>query len=343
MRKLLNTLYVTSPDRYLSLDGENIVVLSDGKEAGRVPSHNLEGIVTFGYSGASPALMGYCARNGISLSFHSPSGRFLAEITGEVRGNVTLRKIQYRLSDNEKESALIGRNMIIGKVYNSRWVLERATRDHPDRVDVEVLKKTSAYLQGILTQLESCESLDRIRGMEGNAASQYFEVFDELILRNKDSFFFRERNRRPPLDNVNALLSLIYTLLSQMTSAALSAAGLDPYVGFLHRDRPGRASLALDLMEELRPVLADRFVVSLINRQVVLPKDFIKKENGAVILTDDARRKVIDAWQKKKQEVIRHPFLDEKIEWGLIPYTQALLLARFLRGDIDAYPPFMWK
>ena len=179
--------------------------------------------------------------------------------------------------------------------------------------------------------------------MEGNAASKYFEVFDELILRNKDSFFFRERNRRPPLDNVNALLSFIYTLLSQMTSAALSAAGLDPYVGFLHRDRPGRASLALDLMEELRPVLADRFVVSLINRQVVLPKDFIKKENSAVILTDDARRKVIDAWQKKKQEVIRHPFLDEKIEWGLIPYTQALLFARFLRGDIDAYPPFMWK
>lgn len=343
MRKLLNTLYVTSPDRYLSLDGENIVVLSDGKEAGRVPLHNLEGIVTFGYSGASPALMGYCAGHGISLSFHSPSGRFLAEITGEVRGNVTLRKTQYRLSDNEKESAVIGRNMIIGKVYNSRWVLERATRDHPDRVDVEALKKTSSYLQGILTQLESCESLDRIRGMEGNAASKYFEVFDELILRNKDSFFFRERNRRPPLDNVNALLSFIYTLLSQMTSAALSAAGLDPYVGFLHRDRPGRASLALDLMEELRPVLADRFVVSLINRQVVLPKDFIKKENGAVILTDDARRKVIDAWQKKKQEVIRHPFLDEKIEWGLIPYTQALLFARFLRGDIDAYPPFMWK
>ena len=343
MRKLLNTLYVTSPDKYLSLDGENIVVLADGREAGRVPLHNLEGIVTFGYSGASPALMGYCARNGISLSFHSPSGRFLAEITGGLRGNVTLRKTQYRLSDNEQESAIIGRNMIIGKVYNSRWVLERATRDHPDRVDVEALKKTSSYLQEILAQLESCESLDKIRGMEGNAASKYFEVFDELILRNKDSFFFRERNRRPPLDNVNALLSFIYTLLSQMTSSALSAAGLDPYVGFLHRDRPGRASLALDLMEELRPVLADRFVVSLINRQVVLPKDFIKKENGAVILTDDARRKVIDAWQKKKQEVIRHPFLDEKIEWGLISYTQALLLARFLRGDIDAYPPFMWK
>lgn len=343
MRKLLNTLYVTSPDKYLSLDGENIVVLSDGKEAGRVPLHNLEGIVTFGYTGASPALMGYCARNGISLSFHSSSGRFLAEVTGEVKGNVTLRKTQYRISDDEEKSALIGRNMIIGKIYNSRWALERATRDHPDRVDVETLKKTSAYLKGILTQLESCDNLDKIRGVEGNAASRYFEVFDELILRNKESFFFRERNRRPPLDNVNALLSFIYTLLSQMTSAALSAAGLDPYVGFLHRDRPGRASLALDLMEEFRPVLADRFVVSIINRQVVSPKDFIKKENGAVILTDDARRKVIDAWQKKKQEVIRHPFLDEKIEWGLIPYTQALLLARFLRGDIDAYPPFMWK
>lgn len=343
MRKLLNTLYVTSPDKYLSLDGENIVVLVDGEAIGRVPLHNIEGIVTFGYTGASPALMGYCAKNNISLSFLNKNGRFLAEVTGEMRGNVTLRKTQYRISDDELKSAEIARNMIIGKVYNSRWVLERATRDHPERVDIERLKKVSAFLQDTLYELKNCDDLDNIRGYEGNAASQYFGVFDDLILRSKESFFFKGRNRRPPLDNVNALLSFTYTLLAGITSAALSTVGLDPYVGFLHRDRPGRASLALDLMEELRPVMADRFVLTLINKQIVSPDDFIKKENGAVLLTDEARRNVIDAWQNKKQEKIKHPFLDEKIEWGLIPHAQAMLLARFLRGDMDAYPPFMWK
>lgn len=343
MRKLLNTLYVTSPDKYLSLDGENIVVLADGEAVGRVPLHNIEGIVTFGYTGASPALMGYCARNNISISFLHRNGKFLAEVKGETSGNVTLRKTQYRISDSELKSAGIARNMIIGKVYNSRWVVERALRDHSDRVDVDRLKKSCKFLQNTIYELRNCDDLDRLRGLEGNAASKYFNVFDELILRNKDEFFFNERNRRPPLDNVNALLSFTYTLLMGITSAALTTVGLDPYVGFLHRDRPGRASLALDLMEELRPVMADRFVLTAINKQIVAPNDFIKKENGAVILTDDARKNVINAWQKKKQEKIKHPFLDEKIEWGLIPHVQAMLLARFLRGDIDAYPPFMWK
>lgn len=343
MRKLLNTLYITSPNKYLSLDGENAVVLADGEEVARVPMHNIESIVTFGYTGASPALMGYCARNNISLSFLTQSGKFLAEVTGEVKGNVTLRKTQYRISDDESESAKIARNMIIGKVYNSRWILERATRDHPDRVDVERLKKSSAFLQDTLHELKTADTLECIRGFEGNAAGWYFDVFDDLILRNKEYFFFRKRNRRPPLDHVNALLSFAYSLLARMTSAALSAAGLDPYVGFLHRDRPGRASLALDLMEELRPVMADRFVLTMINKQIVSPDDFIRKESGAVLLTDDARRNVINAWQNKKQEKIKHPFLDEKMEWGLIPYVQAMLLARFLRGDMDAYPPFLWK
>lgn len=343
MRKLLNTLYVTSPDKYLSLDGENIVVLADRKEIGRVPLHNLEGIITFGHTGASPALMGYCAKNNIHLAFLSRNGRFLAEVTGEVRGNVTLRKTQYRISDDELCSAEIAKNMIIGKVYNCRWILERAVRDHSDRVDVERLKKSSLFLQDTLCNLEDCNDLEQIRGFEGNAASNYFDVFDDLILRNKESFYFKNRNRKPPLDNVNAMLSFTYTLLANMTSAALSSAGLDPYVGFLHRDRPGRISLALDLMEELRPVMADRFVLTMVNKQMITPEDFIRKENGAVILKDDARKHVIDAWQNKKQEKIKHPFLDEKIEWGLIPHVQAMLLARYLRGDIDAYPPFMWK
>lgn len=343
MRKLLNTLYVTTPDKYLSLDGENIVVLSEHEEVGRVPLHNLEGIVTFGYTGTSPALMGYCARNGISLCYLSRSGRFLAEVTGEERGNVVLRKTQYRVSDNDGLSVKISRNMITGKVYNSRWVLERATRDHPERVDVKRLKAVSGLLKESIEKIMRCENLDELRGLEGSAASNYFGTLDQLILRDKEVFFFKGRNKRPPLDNVNALLSLTYTLLTNMAAAALSSVGLDPYIGFLHRDRPGRASLALDLMEELRPVMGDRFVLTLINRKVISAEDFVVKENGAVLLNDEGRRKLLSAWQEKKQEEIRHPFLDEKIQWGLIPYVQAQLLARHLRGDIDEYPPFMWK
>ena len=343
MRKLLNTLYITTPDKYLSLDGENIVVLSERKEVGRVPLHNLEGIVTFGYTGASPALMGYCARNGISLCHLSRSGRFLAEVTGEERGNVVLRKTQYRVSDDDELSIRIARNMITGKVYNSRWVLERATRDHPGRVDVELLKDVSHSLKESIERIMICEDADELRGLEGNAASNYFSVIDQLILRDKEDFYFKGRNKRPPLDNVNALLSLVYTLLTNMASASLSSVGLDPYIGFLHRDRPGRASLALDLMEELRPVMGDRFVLTLINRKMVTSDDFVKKENGAVLLNDEGRRKFISAWQEKKQDKIQHPFLNEKIQWGLIPFAQAQLLARHLRGDIDEYPPFMWK
>ena len=343
MRKLLNTLYVTTPDKYLSLDGENIVVLSEHEEVGRVPLHNLEGIVTFGYTGTSPALMGYCARNGISLCYLSRSGRFLAEVTGEERGNVVLRKTQYRVSDNDGLSVKISRNMITGKVYNSRWVLERATRDHPERVDVKRLKAVSVLLKESIEKIMRCENLDELRGLEGSAASNYFGTLDQLILRDKEVFFFKGRNKRPPLDNVNALLSLTYTLLTNMAAAALSSVGLDPDIGFLHRDRPGRASLALDLMEELRPVMGDRFVLTLINRKVISAEDFVVKENGAVLLNDEGRRKLLSAWQEKKQEEIRHPFLDEKIQWGLIPYVQAQLLARHLRGDIDEYPPFMWK
>ena len=343
MRKLLNTLYVTTPDKYLSLDGENVVVLSGGQEAGRVPLHNLEGIVTFGYTGASPALMGYCAQKGISLHFLSKSGRFLAEVCGDPRGNVTLRKTQYRISEDNSAGIKIAKNMIIGKVYNSRWVLERATRDHPDRVDVKRLKEASAFLRGTLDKIVKCGDMDELRGLEGSAAGRYFEVFDQLILQDKKNFFFRSRNKRPPLDNVNALLSFVYTLLANMSSAALSSAGLDPYVGFLHRDRPGRASLALDLMEEMRPVMGDRFVLTLINRKVISADDFVRKENGAVFLNDEGTRRLIAAWQEKKQEKIQHPFLEEKMQWGLIPHIQAKLLARLLRDDIDQYPPFMWK
>lgn len=290
MRKFLNTLYVLNKDAYLSLEGENIVLLCNKAEIGRVPLHTLEGIVCFSYPGASPALMGKCTSLGVDLSFFSPQGRFLARAVGEERGNVLLRQTQYRIADSEAESCLYARNFILGKVYNARWVLERATRDHPQRVPVEQLKRTSAQLAAALPLIEECDDLDQLRGLEGEAAQRYFDCFDSLILQQHDDFSFAGRSRRPPLDNTNALLSFAYSLLASDCTAALQSVGLDPYVGFLHRARPGRRSLALDLMEELRAVYADRFVLSCINQKIMTPKHFQKQENGAVLLTDEGRR-----------------------------------------------------
>lgn len=343
MKKLLNTLYVTSPDSYLSIDGENVVILNQEQEVGRIPLHNLEAIVSFGYRGASPALMGGCAGRNISLCFMSPQGKFLARVTGKTRGNVVLRKRQFEASEDEKTALGVAKNCILGKVYNSRWILERATRDHGISVDVEALKRASGLLQNSLEYIEACEDMAQLRGYEGEAASVYFGVFNQLILQQKKDFAFAGRNKRPPMDNVNALLSFVYTLLTNSIASALEAVGLDPYVGFMHTDRPGRVSLALDLIEELRPVLADRFVLTLINRKMVTGKDFTKKEDGAVLLSDRARKDLLTEWQNKKQEVITHPFLGEKVEWGMIPFVQAMLLARYLRGDLDEYPTFFWK
>ena len=343
MRKLGNTLYVTLPDVYLSLDGENIVVLQDGKEVRRIPLHNLESILVFGYTGASPALMGACARRGIALSFFTPSGRFLSRVTGEGHGNVVLRKTQYRISDDEQQSLGIARSFLFGKLHNSRWVLERAMRDHPMRLDATKVDRASGFLKNALEQLSQAQNLEQLRGVEGEAASRYFSVFDELILQQKDSFSFSSRSRRPPLDRVNALLSFTYSLLAHDVSSALESVGLDPYVGVLPRDRPGRTSLSLDLMEEFRSVIADRFVLSIINKKQVKATGFTEKENGAILMDDDTRRSVLNAWQLRKQEMLTHPFLEEKISWGLVPYIQAMLLARYLRGDLDGYPPFFWK
>jgi len=343
VKKLLNTLYITSADSYLSLDGETVVVLNQDKVLGRIPLHNLEGIVAFGYTGASPALMGECANRNISLCFLNPNGRFLARVTGKVYGNVTLRKEQYRISDDPELSCRIAKNFIIGKVFNARWVIERATREHSLSVDCEKLKKVSSKLQNFLELIRECSSTEQLRGYEGEAASLYFSVFDDLILQQKEYFYFRGRNKRPPMDRVNALLSFVYTLLANNTASALETVGLDPYVGFLHTDRPGRISLALDLMEELRPVMADRFVLSLINKRIINGDGFIIRENGSVEMTDETRKTVLTQWQNRKQEKIIHPFLEEKLEWGLVPYAQALLLARTIRSDIDEYPPFLWK
>lgn len=343
MRKLLNTLFVTQPEIYLSLDGENVVLLQDDKKLARLPLHNIESIVNFGYTGISPALMGYCAERNISITFLTMNGRFLARVVGESRGNVILRKTQYRISDNEERSALIARNFILGKVFNNKWVVERMTRDHPLRVDVSQFKEVSDQLTLIINDIMKCTNLEILRGLEGQAAVTYNKIFDQMILQQKETFYFKERTKRPPLDNVNALLSFAYTLLANDVASALESVGLDAYVGFLHRDRPGRASLALDVMEEIRGIYADKFVLSLINNKVVDGSDFVKKESGAVLMKDEARKKFLNAWQKRKQDKITHPYLGEKIEWGLVPYAQSLLLARYLRGDLDEYPPFLWK
>lgn len=343
MKKLLNTLYITSENSYLSLDGENIVIYEDTQELGRVPLHNLEGIVSFGYRGTSPALMGACADRNISLCYLTPQGKFLARITGKIRGNVVLREQQYASSNNEQVSLEIAKNCILGKVYNARWVLERGSRDHSMQIDVEHVKKASEMLKNSLVLIKNSTSKDELRGYEGKAASIYFEVFDELILQQKKDFIFQGRNKRPPLDKMNAMLSFVYTLLTNMVTSALECVGLDPCVGYLHTERPGRYSLALDMMEELRAVLADRFVLSLVNKRMITSKNFTQKENGAVLLDEDGRKIILTEWQNRKKETITHPFLQEKVEWGMVPYVQAMLLARFLRGDLDGYPAFLWK
>ena len=343
MKKLLNTLYVTTENAYLTLDGENIVINKEKSEIGRFPLHTLSGIVSFTYAGASPALMGACAKKNIYLSFCTPRGKFLARTTGLENGNVLLRRKQYRIADNELQSCLISRNMIFGKLYNSRWSIERTIRDHPDRISVSEFKQASESLKSIMESVISADSLDSLRGLEGAGSTIYFDLFDKMILRNKEVFFFNTRNRRPPLDNVNALLSFAYSLLASECASALESVGLDSYVGFMHRDKPGRTSLSLDLMEELRPCFADRFVLKLINNQIIQGSDFKKEENGAVMINDSGRKKFLKSWQERKQDTITHPYLEEKISWGLVPYVQALLLARFLRDDLDNYPPFLWK
>lgn len=343
MKKLLNTLYVTSENSYLALDGENIVILEDKQEIGRLPLHNLEGIVSFGYRGTSPALMGACAERNISLCYVSPQGKFLARVSGRTKGNVILREQQYESSFDEKISFSIAQNCIIGKVFNARWVLERAVRDHNLQIDVDRVKEASEKLKNSLEYIKNCKSKEQLRGYEGEAASIYFSVFNELILQQKTNFVFGGRSKRPPMDNVNAMLSFVYTLLTNQIVSALECVGLDPYIGYLHTERPGRVSLALDLIEELRAVLADRFVLSLINKKIVSKKNFKVMENGAVLMDDELRKKLLTERQNKKKESLTHPYLKEKIQWGMVPYVQAMLLARYLRGDLDGYPVFLWK
>ncbi len=341
MRKLLNTLFVTTSEAYLSRDGENVVVKIENKERFRVPIHNLEGIICFGFMGVSPSLMSLCSERKVALSFISESGRFLGKITGPVSGNVLLRRKQYRVADNPDSCLKISQLFIAGKIANSKTILQRAVRDHSQNINLMVLEKAISKLTFKQKQILNSGNQNILRGYEGESAMTYFSVFNQLILHQKESFKMEGRNRRPPKDNVNALLSFIYTLLMHEVRAALESVGLDPYVGFFHVERPGRQSLALDMMEEFRPFLADRLVLSLINRKQIAPNGFIRQPSGGIIMDDATRKEVITAWQKKKQKEITHPFIEEKVPIGLLPYCQALLMARYLRGDLDNYPVFI--
>jgi len=343
MKKLANVLYVTLPKAYLSLDGENVVIKNEETVSMRLPLHNLENIVCFSYLGVSPALMGACAERNVGLCFLTPNGRFLARISGKIKGNVLLRKRQYEVSENGEASLPIAASFLLGKVANCRKVIERALRDHAMLVDVQALTQASAFLKETLTTITQCKTIGELMAFEGSAAKIYFGVFDQLILQQREEFTFNDRSRRPPLDNMNSLLSFLYVLLTNEVASALEGVGLDPYVGFLHQDRPGRPSLALDLMEELRPVFADRLALSLVNRKQVIGKGFTQKESGGILMDDDTRKAVLTAWQERKKEEILHPYLGERIPFGLIPHVQAMLLSRFLRDDLDAYPPFFWN
>lgn len=343
MKQLLNTLFVTSEDIYLSLEGENVLANREKEVIARYPLHTLQTIVSFSYSGASPALMGACTQRGIGLAFCTPRGRFLARVCGESSGNVLLRREQYRIADDSQRSCEIARNMIFGKLSNGASSIQRTLRDHAPRVADCGLEDAARKVKELLPLVLEVSDLEALRGLEGVGAAAYFGVFDHLLLNRKEDFFFHGRNRRPPLDRVNAMLSFAYSLLAHDCASALESVGLDAYVGFLHRDRPGRESLALDLMEELRPCMADRFVLTLVNNRVVKPEDFQVQDSGAVLLTDEGRKKFLKAWQERKRDILTHPYLNEKMSWGLIPYVQALLLARYIRGDLDAYPPFLWK
>ncbi len=343
MRKLLNTLYVSSQGSYLRKEGETVIVELEQKKVLQMPIHLIGGIVCFGNVLCSPFLLGHCAEKDISISFLTEYGKFLAAVRGPVSGNVLLRREQYRKADDLTISRFVASNIICAKLANSRVVLNRTLRDHGDRVDASAIKNASNAIDKLLNQINHASELDSVRGLEGMAAQEYFGTFNNLIIEQKETFIFKDRSRRPPLDAVNAMLSFIYTILAHDVRSALETVGLDPAVGFLHRDRPGRPSLALDMMEEFRPILADRLVLSLINRRQVSLSGFTKAANGAVIMDDQTRKTILVEYQNRKQEDVKHPYIEETVPIGLLFFIQANLMARYIRGDIDGYPPFFWR
>lgn len=343
MKKHDNTLYVTTQKSYLACEGTNVVVRVEKKTRLRLPIHTIGSIVCFGNVSCSPFLMGLCSKAGVSIAFLTEYGRFLARVVGAQSGNVLLRRHQHRLTADPEQAASIARNIVTAKIANARVSLMRSVRDHGAKLNAEAVSSAARKLARSIEELQRPLSLERVRGVEGDAAKVYFSVFDALIVAQKDTFFFRGRSRRPPTDAMNALLSFIYTLLASDLTSACESVGLDPQMGFLHADRPGRASLALDLMEVFRPAFADRLALTLVNRQQLNDKGFRTRETGGVEMNDETRKTLLVAYQKRKQETIVHPFLEEEMPIGLLFHIQARLLARFLRGDLDAYPPFFWK
>ncbi|MBN1197637.1 MAG: type I-C CRISPR-associated endonuclease Cas1 [Candidatus Aminicenantes bacterium] len=343
MKKLLNTLYVVTAGAYAHRERQTVCIEQKGVKIARIPVHTLESIVVFGHSMISPGLLELCAESGVLISFLKENGRFIARVCGPQQGNVLLRRTQYRWADCEKKCLNIARPLIQAKILNSRTVLKRVIRDHQDSIEVDRIKEAVECMARIAKEVAHSQNLDHLRGLEGDAARQYFGVFDQLIVTKNEGFGFYGRNRRPPKDPVNSLLSYLYSLLLHDVRSALEGVGLDPAVGFLHRDRPGRMGLALDIMEELRVMLADRVTLSLINRKQVSSGDFKQSRAGGVTIMEKCRKIVLIEYQKRKHESIRHPFLEETIELGLLPHAQALLLSRYIRGDLDGYPPFIWR
>lgn len=343
MRKLLNVLHVTSQGAYVHADGDTVAVKIGSDWKLRIPVHTLEGLVCWGQVSCSPFVLALCCEHGVGISYLTEQGRFLARVSGPVSGNVLLRRQQYRMADNPEASLAIVRMVVTAKIANCRIVLLRAAREIDDTNRQAVLREAASRLSTLGTAAMLATSVEEARGQEGAAGQVYFSAFDDMIVGDRQAFRFAGRSRRPPLDRVNALLSFVYALLRHDTESALESVGLDPAVGFLHCDRPGRPSLALDLMEEFRSALADRLVLSLVNRRQLRPDGFVEHEGGGILLTEEARKAVITAWQLRKQEEIEHPFLHERIPLGLVPYTQALILARFIRGGLDGYPAFLWR
>jgi CRISPR-associated protein Cas1 len=343
MRQLLNSLYVTTQGAWLACDGQSVDVRVEKESKLRVPIQTLVAIVCFGQVSCSPFLLGLCTENGVKVTFLTEHGRFLARVEGPVSGNVLLRRRQYRWADSPEQASSVTFSIVLAKLANCRSVLLRGAREIAACDGGEALDRAAKRMAQLAGELKPTVPVAQLRGYEGEAARTYFSVFDHLIVGDKEAFFFRGRSRRPPLDNVNALLSFVYTLLTHDMVAALETVGLDPAVGYLHVERPGRPSLALDLVEELRPVIADRLVLTLINRRQVVAMGFVRNEAGGVVMTEETRKEVLVAYQKRKQEEIVHPFLQEKIPFGMVPFVQATLLARHLRGDLESYPSFLWK
>jgi CRISPR-associated protein Cas1 len=343
MKKHLNTLFVTTEGAYLKKDGQAVVVSIEKQNRLRLPLHNLDGIVCMGNIMCSPHLMGACAKAGVSISFLTPYGGFVAAVNGFSPGNVLLRREQYRRADDHESTLLIAKHFVSAKIANSRSVLLRAARDTKDAESKSVLQSTAKRMARDVHAARNATSLDSLRGTEGESANRYFSAFNQMISGRVEGFEFTCRSRRPPLDRINALLSFLYSMLTHDARSACEATGLDAAVGFLHRDRPGRPGLSLDLIEEFRAFFADRLALSLLNRKQVQAKDFEETESGAVLLKDKRRKEVLAAYQKRKQDVITHPFLNEKTTVGLLIHLQARLLARYLRGDLDDYPPFIWR